>query len=176
MSLKSLCRSWLPWAVSWQWSLEEWCLIYHSTGRSSRSKPHRYYCTVTSETLICVTIEYWIYGLNVFSGLLPSCLPGVIVGKHPPYYLLVWQALWNPSSCSGFREFQLVILLMCKQFFLQSVLMNLAMFALIHLCVSINNKVSVSFYSAHFYQALAEYCCLLWVKALKFCIRINFKI
>ena len=37
--------SWWPWAVSWPWSLEEWCLIYLSTGRSSRSKPHRYYFT-----------------------------------------------------------------------------------------------------------------------------------
>ena len=40
--------------------------------------------------------------INFLTGLLPSRLPGIIVGQHPPHHLLVRQAIWDPSPCSGF--------------------------------------------------------------------------
>ena len=58
---KIFYRSWWLWDVSWQWCLEEWCLIYLNTGRSSRSKPHRY---ILNPKLGVLLLQFLIYTIR----------------------------------------------------------------------------------------------------------------
>ena len=81
------------WAGNGVW----WCSTLHSSILADQAE--------ANNTGVDILLGSWQRIINFLTGLLPSRLPGIIVGQYPPHHLLVRQAIWDPSPCSGLENF-----------------------------------------------------------------------